>query len=157
MEVTLRPVSEFDLDDIFEFQLDPEANRMAAFTAKDPSDRAAFDAHWKRILADPSLVTKAVIVDGELVGTLGKFEMFDRPQVTYWIDKAHWGRGIATAALARFLSEFDMRPLYGQAASDNAASIRVLEKCGFREVGRDSGYANARGREIEEVILILEQ
>jgi RimJ/RimL family protein N-acetyltransferase len=27
------------------------------------------------------------------------------------------------------------RPLYARAASDNAASIRVLEKCGFTRVG----------------------
>ncbi len=30
-------------------QLDAEANRMTALTAKDPPDRDAFAAHWRRI------------------------------------------------------------------------------------------------------------
>ena len=41
------------------------------------------------------------------------------------------------------------------AAAPNAASIRVMEKCGFRIVGYGKGFAKARGKEIEEVILEL--
>jgi len=40
-------------------------------------------------------------------------------------------------------------------AKDNIASVRVLEKCGFVISGYDQGFANARGEEIEEVIMIL--
>ncbi len=40
--VQLREVEEADLSIFFEQQLDPESNRMAAFTAKDPTDRGAF-------------------------------------------------------------------------------------------------------------------
>ncbi|GAA4376609.1 GNAT family N-acetyltransferase [Agromyces bauzanensis] len=36
-------------------------------------------------------------------------------------------------------------------AADNAASIAVLEKLGFRRTGSTTGYANARGTEIEEL------
>ncbi len=145
-----------DLPHFFEFQLDPEANRMAAFTAKDPSDRAAFDAHWQKILADESLVTRTVILDGQVVGSVGKFSMFGKPQVTYWIGKQFWGQGIATAALTQLLAEIPLRPLYAQAASDNAGSIRVLEKCGFAKVDVDRGFSNARGEEIEEFIFKLD-
>jgi RimJ/RimL family protein N-acetyltransferase len=31
----------------------------------------------------------------------------------------------------------------------------VLEKCGFVVTGRERGFANARGEEIDEVVLIL--
>ena len=47
------------------------------------------------------------------------------------------------------------RPIYGRAAKDNVASIRVMENCGFRISGYDKGFANARGEEIEEAILEL--
>ena len=50
----------------------------------------------------------------------------------------------------------DKRPLYARAASDNFGSLRVLEKCGFKVMGKEMGYANARGYEIEEFILKLE-
>ena len=42
--VTLRATRAADLDELFRFRTDHEANRMAAFVAKDPTDRAAFDA-----------------------------------------------------------------------------------------------------------------
>jgi len=77
-------------------------------------------------------------------------------EVTYWIDRAYWGRGIATAALRALLAAAPERPLYARAAADNAGSLRVLEKCGFRVSGHDRGYANARGAEIDEVVLTLD-
>jgi hypothetical protein len=40
-KITLRATRESDLQTFFEYQLDPIANRMAAFTAKDPTDRDA--------------------------------------------------------------------------------------------------------------------
>ena len=47
MEVSLRPVHDSDLPVFFRLMNDPESLRMAAFTAEDPADRDAFDAHWK--------------------------------------------------------------------------------------------------------------
>jgi RimJ/RimL family protein N-acetyltransferase len=62
---------------------------------------------------------------------------------------------VATKALAAFVGGLTARPLYARAAADNEASIRVLEKCGFVLIGRDRGFANARGAEIEEVVFEL--
>jgi RimJ/RimL family protein N-acetyltransferase len=75
--------------------------------------------------------------------------------VSYWLGKEYWGKGIATEALGLFLGIIEERPLYARAAKDNAASIRVLEKCGFVISGCERGFANARGEEIDEVVLVL--
>ena len=130
---------------------------MAAFTHKDPADRDAFEAHWARIMADDKITTKTILVDGRVAGSVGCFveEEFGKPEVTYWLGKEYWGKGVATRALSAFTNELKERPLYGRAARDNIASIRVLEKCGFSLIGYDKGFANARGREIEEAILEL--
>lgn len=40
-------------------------------------------------------------------------------------------------------------------AKDNLASLRVLEKCGFAISGEQKGFANARGKDVEEYILEL--
>jgi RimJ/RimL family protein N-acetyltransferase len=81
-------------------------------------------------------------------------EQFGEREVSYWIGKEYWGRGIATKALTLFLEELKVRPLYARAAKDNVASLRVLAKCGFTFVGEDRGFANARGGvETEEIIL----
>jgi RimJ/RimL family protein N-acetyltransferase len=83
--------------------------------------------------------------------------MLDKPQVTYWVDREFWGRGIATAALAQFLTLYRVRPVYASAAADNPGSLRVLEKCGFVRQGMEKSFANARGQEIDEVFLVLER
>jgi RimJ/RimL family protein N-acetyltransferase len=156
--VLLRPVEPDDLPVLFEQQLDPEANRMAAFTSPDPTDRAAFAAKWGRILADETVTVRTIVDAGAVAGTVTVWrdEALDAPEVSYWLGKEFWGQGLATAALAAFLHEVETRPLYGRAAKDNLASIRVLEKCGFVLQREERGYATARGEEIAEVVLRLE-
>src|SRR5579864_8316923 len=74
-DIVLRDVAESDLAILFEQQRDPEANWMAAFVSRDPSDRDAFLKHWMRILADPTVTMMAVIRDGRVVGSVGSFVM----------------------------------------------------------------------------------
>ncbi len=154
-EVALREVEDGDLDALFEQMRDPESVRMAAFTARDPDDRDAFDKHIARLRSDPELTFLAITRDGELAGTIGSFEMEGDTEVTYWVDRSMWGQGVAGLALALLLERITVRPLHARAASDNAGSIRVLERAGFVAIGTDTGYANARGTEIEETILQL--
>ena len=156
MDIVLREIHDSDLPVFFRQMNDPESVRMAAFTAKDPSDRDAFDAHWKRIRSLADVVNRTVLVDGDVVGNAAVYGPADEREVTYWVDRAYWGRGIATAALRALLVAVPERPLYARAAADNVGSLRVLEKCGFRVTDRDRGFANARGEEIDEVVLVLE-
>jgi len=155
LKVCLRPVQRADLDLLFEFERDPAARHMAAFTSRDGDDRAAFDARWTKLLGDPSLLLRAVFADGELVGSASVYGPPHEREVTYWIARAHWGRGSASAALALLVAEEPTRPLRARCAKDNAASLRVLERCGFGVVGEDRGFAAARGFEIEEFVLEL--
>jgi RimJ/RimL family protein N-acetyltransferase len=151
----LRPVIESDLPIFFQHQQDPVAVHMAAFTAADPSNREAFDAHWARILADDQIIIRTIIVDETVVGHVASFVQFGEREVTYWLGREHWGKGLATVALKAFLQVDGTRPLYARAARDHTASIRVLEKCGFVVIGYETSFANARGAEIEEAILEL--
>jgi RimJ/RimL family protein N-acetyltransferase len=153
--VRLRDLEPEDLPVLFAQQLDVEANRMAAFTLENPSDRRAFDAHWKRILADEAVTVRTVLAGDRVAGHVESFPRFGRTEVAYWIGRDHWGRGIATRALELLLAEIAERPLFARAAEDNAASLRVLEKCGFEPCGRDRACANARGAVTVEVVLQL--
>jgi RimJ/RimL family protein N-acetyltransferase len=130
--VTIRPVRQDDLPILFEHQRDPEANAMAAFPAR---DREAFMEHWTRTLSDESVGARAIELDGRVAGNVGSFEYEGRREVGYWIDRAYWGRGVATLALAAFLDEEIRRPLFAGVAPHNVGSIRVLEKCGFERTG----------------------
>lgn len=152
-DVLLRNVTADDLPIFFEQQRDADANYMAAFTAKDPSDRDAFMAHWTRILGDEAKINRTILFDGQVAGSVSCFEESGRREVSYWLGKHYWGKGIATSALSAFLSQVKERPLYARAAKDNIASLRVLGKCGFTVIGEDKGFANARGKEVEEFLL----
>jgi RimJ/RimL family protein N-acetyltransferase len=156
-EVALRDVTEGDLPIFFEQQRDADANRMAAFTAKDPADREAFMAKWAKILGDDSSTNRAILVGGRVAGNIGAFvaPWSGKLEVTYWIGREFWGKGIATQALAVLLSAVQARPLFARAARDNVASLRVLEKCGFTVSGYERGFANARNEDVEEVVLEL--
>ncbi|MFN2198310.1 MAG: GNAT family N-acetyltransferase [Anaerolineales bacterium] len=152
----LREVLPADLEVFFANMQEPEAVYMAAFTAKDPADREAFEAHWERILADPQIVIRTIVVDGRVAGSVLSYVMEGAREVSYWIGRAFWGRGITTRALQAYLQIVQERPLYARAAHDNLGSLRVLEKCGFQKVRTDRYFANGRGQEIEEIILRLD-
>ena len=153
--ITLRPTAPADLPVLAEFQADSEANQMAAFTAPDPNDREAYITKWTRLLTDPSIVMFVVLQNGNVVGTVGSWVLHGERQVTYWMDRSVWGQGVATTALRLFLAEFSERPLHGRLVADNIASRRVLEKCGFAANGTDRGFAQARQREVEELLYVL--
>lgn len=153
----LRSVVPADLPIFFVQQLDPSANWMAAFTTKDPVDRQAFDIHWEKVLADKGITIRAILFKGNVAGSVLCHSWGGEPEISYWLGKEFWGKGIATQALKLFLDEFTTRPLTARVAKDNLASIRVLEKNGFERAGEGMWYSNARGKEIEELVWTLKR
>ena len=156
MTIKLRPLVDSDLPFIFEFESDDESVQMAGFTHPDPNDRNAFEAHWARIRNMESVMIRTVIFHDAVAGTIASFLRGDEREITYWIDRAHWNKGIATKALLLFLDVVSERPLYARAAADNTGSLRVLEKAGFVVLRNERGFAEARNREIEETVLCLD-
>ena len=142
--IHLRDVITSDLPIFFEQQLDPAATEMAGFPAR---DRDAFMAHWTKILADDSNILKTILYGDQAAGNIVSWEQSGEREVGYWLGREFWGKGIATQALALFLQQVTTRPLYAYVAKHNLASIRVLEKCRFKQIDERD----------EEVILILNE
>jgi RimJ/RimL family protein N-acetyltransferase len=155
-QLVLREIEDRDLGVLFEHSRDRDAIRMAAFTSPEADDRTSFERRWARLRSDGSTTNRVVEIDGRVVGHIASFDLEGHREVTYWIGREDWGRGIATRALQEFLQLEATRPLYAQAASDNAASIRVLTKCGFLIVGEGRGFAHGRNEETDEVVLRLD-
>ncbi|MCA1726771.1 MAG: GNAT family N-acetyltransferase [Actinobacteria bacterium] len=132
-DVALRPVAPADLPILFEQQLDPEAAAMAVFASR---DREAFLEHWReRVLGDPEVLVRTVVVGGRVAGTINSFVQSGERLVGYWIGREFWGRGVASAALRELLRVERRRPLRARVATTNEGSIRVLEKGGFVDIG----------------------
>ena len=129
--VRLRDVERDDLPCMYDLQLDPDSNRMAVTI---PRDRAAFDAHWAKSLDDPKNTTRAVLFDEVFVGYISCFPMDGQDHVGYWIDRASWGKGIASRALQLLLQEVTSRPLIATAShhqrrfTSGASEVRVRRR-----------------------------
>ena len=150
-KVRLRNVEPNDLPIFYEQQLDPDATRMAAFPSR---DREAFDTHWaNNILGNPNAITQTIVVDDHVAGNIGSWIQEGHRLIGYWIGKEHWGKGVATHALAAFLTIVTERPIYAHVVKHNIGSIRVLEKCGF--IVEREETAGFEAGDITELVLVL--
>jgi RimJ/RimL family protein N-acetyltransferase len=154
MHVFLRPVEDADLPVFFEHQRDDVSNRLAAVSAR---EHDAFVQHWMRIRADAQTITRTIVAGGVLAGYVLSFERNGLREVGYWLGREHWGRGIASAALAEFLRIDHARPLHARVAKHNAASLRVAQKCGFVITNEGRQPRDVDPEQIEEFVLTLEQ
>ncbi|MBX3358583.1 MAG: GNAT family N-acetyltransferase [Phycisphaeraceae bacterium] len=167
--VTLRDAQPEDVATLFAFESDPAWCAMAMVK---PRTREAFDAIWEKIFHDraagagPDLFRKVILADegdgrgGVLCGSIGCHLRDGHRQVGYGLGRAHWGRGIATRALALLLAEAEsegvsLRPLHATAAATNTASIRVLTGNGFVITGTRSSPETDRYLACDEVSLVL--
>lgn len=151
----LRQTEHADLASLFQIQLDKEAIYLAAFTATDPADEEAYFEKFTKHLQDVTINMQTILIDGRIAGSIAKFERNGDTEITYWIERNYWGKGIATKALKHFLTVENTRPVFGRVAFDNLGSQKVLEKCGFIKIGTDKGFAHARQTVIEEFIYKL--
>lgn len=153
--IELRDIDDDDLDAVFEMMRDPEAIALASFTADDPDDRAAFDAWMGRNRARDDVFYAVVTENGGFAGSIAAFTLDGDREVTYWLARHAWGRGVATEALRLLVSREPERPLFARVAAHNAGSIAVLERNGFTEVSRDVAFAPGLGRDTEEIVFAL--
>lgn len=153
--IELRDLDDDDLDAIFEMMRDPIAVEMAAFTAADPDDRDAFDAWIARERASADVSMWVVTENGGFAGTAAVFTVDGDRELTCWIARHAWSRGVATAALQLLVAHEPVRPLFARAAAANRGSIAALTRAGFTEVSRQTSFAPGAGREVEEIVFTL--
>lgn len=134
--VTLRDVRADDVPYLHALHVDEASARLAAVPARDAE---SFRALWAKILADPTTRRRMILAEGEPAGYALVFARDGHRDVGYWIARERWGQGIATEALRLLLEEETGRPLHATVAAHNRASMRVLERNGFRRVGEKEG------------------
>lgn len=128
---------------------------MAAYQARNPADRAVFDHHWNSILNDPNVLVRTIEHDGDVAGSILVFDG-ETPEINFWTSTKYWGRGITTSAVDAFLAEYTKRPLTAHVVQDNLGSIKVLERRGFKTVGTEQIFSNARAEVVTENVMQLD-
>lgn len=155
MNIQLRPATVQDLEHFFAQQAHEAAIQMAAFTSENPFDKAAYMLKWTALLGNPEIHVQSIMLEDQNVGCVAKYVMEGDAELTYAIDPAKWGNGIASQAVQAFLKLENTRPIHARVAYDNIGSQKVLEKAGFKKVGQVMAYANARKKEILEYVYML--
>ena len=150
--VSIRPTTAADLPTIYQNQIDEESNALARTK---PHSAEKFKTIWEKVISDPAIESRVIIEEGQVVGVINCFKVNGQDSIGYWIGRPHWGRGVATRGLSLMLEEVKRRPLYASATRSNAASVRVLERCGFRLTGYHTGEESDRhfAREVASFVL----
>lgn len=157
MKISLRKSIAPDLEVFYENQADEEANFMAAFTSKNPNDKETYINKWTRLMSDDTVHMQTIQLEDRVVGCVVKFVMEGDADITYALANKYWGKGITSEAVRLFLEIEKTRPLFGRVANDNLGSQNILVKSGFKKIGNNTAFANARGMEIEEYIYRLDE
>lgn len=102
----------------------------------------------------PFIQNLAIIVDNKAVGGVGIISQTDverfSAEIGYWIGEPYWDKGIVTeavkAAVDYFFSATSLMRLFASVFEYNVASMRVMEKAGFRKAGvmEKAAYKNGR-------------
>ena len=156
MEFELRKWRHEDAEDVAEVA--NNANIAANLRNTFPNPYTLADAQWYVDdcveKGDNNQITRAIVVDGKVVGSIGIFiknDVFEKSgELGYWLGEDYWRQGIMSRAAKQLCKEaFEMFPIeriFAEPFAYNAGSRGVLEKAGFTYEGtmRNGVYKNGR-------------
>lgn len=140
----LRPWRETDAEDLFAYARDPRVGGAADW----PLHRSVEESGEviRTVFAAEEMYALELRASGRVVGSIGLLRgrashlalPDDQAEAGYWIGVPCWGQGLVPEALAALLrhafSTLGLQAVWCCAFTDNAASMRVQQKCGFRYV-----------------------
>lgn len=143
--ITLRHWLDTDAKALYKYASDPEVGPRAGWPPH-ISEEESLEI-IRTVFNNPT--TWAIVWNetGEAIGAIGYGPSCDcslparegEPTVGYWVGKPYWGKGICTEALRLMIAHIRettvIRSLISGHFTDNHASGRVMEKCGFVATG----------------------
>ena len=143
--LSMRWISEDDVDSLYEIFSDPQVVRYWAFG---PLANREAAAAMQREIADSNLKDNiwkwglALRDSNRLIGTTTLFNLSlsnGRAEIGYAMGRTHWGNGYMnealTALIAHAFETVKLRRLEADVDPRNAPSIRTLERLGFQREG----------------------
>lgn len=143
----IRDLVDGDFEAVHRYASDPEVTRFLSWGPNREEDSRGFLVQARKHAVErPRQQFELAVVDrasGELIGGCGlhlRREAFREYETGYCLARDWWGRGIGSQ-VARLVVDFGFRSLrahriYAQVFPDNTASMRILERLGFRSEAR---------------------
>ena len=146
----LRPAQRADLDALVAATRSPQFPDRLPLTQMQPRELSAWLATMCERMGDGAAALWSIDLVEEERACVGQVSLSPKPDGTawnlaFWIDPSYWGRGIATEALAAAIDHafdvLDVPVLHAGVALWNHASMRTVERLGFRHRGDNAdGY-----------------
>lgn len=143
--ILLRPWTEDDAQDLFRYAADAEVGSRAGWAPHRTVEESL--GIIRTVFHNPTTWAIVLKETDEAIGAIGYGPSCDcalparegEPTVGYWVGRPYWNRGICTEALqlmVGYVREHTSIPsLVSGHFTDNPASGRVMEKCGFVATG----------------------
>ncbi len=167
--ILLRHWQESDADVLYEYASDPDVGTMAGWPPHKSREESMEVIHT--VFNNPTTWAIVLKETGKVVGAMGYGPSCEcslpsregEPTVGYWIGKPYWGKGICTEALRLMIDHIrkttTITSLVSGHFTDNPASGRVMEKCGFVETGErvfDPRLYMGEGKPIRVLRLVVD-
>ena len=148
--LVLRPIDEADFDSMHRILTNSQIAKT--FMLPDYPDIAAvrktFD-RYKALSADPERFVYGVSLEGTIIGFINQVEIVDQTiELGYVIHPDHHRKGYATETLGAAMGELfklGYTTVKTGAFEENAASIRVMQKCGMT-LTEETEFIDYRGK-----------
>lgn len=139
MQITLRPFQPTDVNDLVKHANNFNISKYLTNKFPFPYGQKDGEGFIQFALSHQPLQVKAIVVDDEVVGSIGIHQLTDiyskSAEIGYWIAEAFWGKGIVTQAVKEMLKygfeTFDIDRIFARTTHTNLASQQVLKKAGF--------------------------
>lgn len=143
--ICLRKMRPSDFDGLYELASDPEVMKFSSL--QEPMTEAQVREVFKKIIGWYHEWREYGVWAAELKATgnfIGWFALKPLPgtseiEVGYRLQRKHWGHGYATEVVRKLvehgLRSIGLKKIVAITAPENKASIRVLEKTGFKYLG----------------------
>lgn len=137
----LRPWSESDANDLYEFASNPSIGPMAGWEPHTSAEQSRDIIN--KVLSAPNTFAVCLKDDNRAIGCItlmiGKNSNIGLPEsegeIGFWLGEPFWGRGIIPEAVKRLLkygfNELHLQKIWCGYFEGNIKSKRVQEKCGF--------------------------
>lgn len=163
IQYKLRGWEQQDVKDLMKYANNPEIARFMTnrfphpYTQKHAEDFIAFASGHN------PLRLFAIEIAGEAVGGVGIHPQEDvhckNAELGYWIGAPFQGKGIITHVIQDRIvyafEHFDINRIFGLVYGNNPASLRVLQKCGFKEEARFYQTIYKNGEFLDAIILAI--
>ena len=144
--IILRPWRDSDAETLFKWASDPDVGPRAGWAPHKSVEESL--GIIRTVFCDATNTWAIELKEtGEAIGAMGYGPSCDcklparegEPLAGYWVAKPYWNQGICTEALKLMIEHIrkttDIRSLISGHFTDNPASGRVMEKCGFVPTG----------------------